>query len=72
MAGVAPLENSYLETSVTKMALKCAPWLMVLLIFGINPIVSICLCAIALIQNDTPTSKTKPLLDKRHTNKVSI
>ena len=34
MAGVAPLENSYLETSVTKMALKCAPWLMVLLIFG--------------------------------------
>ena len=24
------------------------------------------LCAIALIQNDTPTSKMKPLLDKRN------
>lgn len=34
MAGVAPLENSYLETNVFKMAIKCAPWLMVLLIFG--------------------------------------
>lgn len=34
MAGVAPLENSYLETSVARMALKCAPWLMVLLVLG--------------------------------------
>lgn len=25
-----------------------------------------CLCTIALIQNDTPTSRTKPLLDKRN------
>ena len=28
--------------------------------------IGLCLCAIALIQNDTPTSKTKPLLDKRN------
>lgn len=34
LAGVAPLENSYLETSVFKMAWKCAPWLMVLLVLG--------------------------------------
>lgn len=34
MAGVAPLENSYLETKTLKMALKCAPWLMILLILG--------------------------------------
>ena len=25
-----------------------------------------CLCAIALIQNDTPARKTTPLLDKRN------
>ena len=34
MAGVAPLDNSYLETNVFRMALKCAPWLMVLLVLG--------------------------------------
>lgn len=34
MAGVAPLENSYLDTNVFKMALKCAPWLICLLILG--------------------------------------
>ena len=31
-----------------------------------------CLCAIALIQNDTPTSKTKPLLDKRNPRKCRL
>ena len=31
-----------------------------------------CLCAIALIQNDTATSKMKPLLDKRNPYKVPI
>lgn len=34
MAGVAPLENSYLDTNVFKMSIKCAPWLIVLLILG--------------------------------------
>ncbi len=34
MAGVAPLENSYLDTNVFKMSLKCAPWLICLLILG--------------------------------------
>ena len=31
-----------------------------------------CLCVIALIQNDTPTSKMKPLLDKRNPKGVRI
>ncbi len=34
MAGVAPLKNSYLETNVFKMALKCIPWLICLLVLG--------------------------------------
>ena len=34
MAGVTPLENSYLETNVFKMAIKCAPWLIMLLVLG--------------------------------------
>ena len=34
MAGVSPLENSYLNTGVFKMAIKCTPWLIVLLILG--------------------------------------
>ena len=40
--------------------------------FILKPLLSIkmlvirCLCAIALIQNDTPTSKMKPLLDKQN------
>ncbi|MDD7316728.1 MAG: magnesium transporter [Bacillales bacterium] len=34
LAGVTPLDNSYLETSVFKMALKCAPWLICLLVLG--------------------------------------
>ena len=32
----------------------------------IKMLVKECLSAIALIQNDTPTSKMKPLLDKRN------
>ena len=31
-----------------------------------------CLCAIAIIQNDTSTSKMKPLLDKRNPYKMPI
>lgn len=34
MAGVTPLKNSYLDTPVFKMAIKCAPWLICLLILG--------------------------------------
>ncbi len=34
MAGVSPLQNSYLNTGVFKMAIKCTPWLIVLLILG--------------------------------------
>ena len=31
-----------------------------------------CLCAIALIQNDTPTSEMIPLLEKRYLKKGKI
>ncbi len=34
MQMVTPLENSYLETSPLKMAKKCVPWIVVLLILG--------------------------------------
>ena len=34
LSHVAPLEDSYLDTSSAKMALKCIPWIVVLLILG--------------------------------------
>lgn len=34
LSHVAPLEDSYLDTSSAKMALKCIPWIIVLLILG--------------------------------------
>lgn len=34
-AGVAPLENSYRQTSITKIAFKCIPWLVFLLIIDV-------------------------------------
>jgi len=34
-AGVSPLETSYLETPVFKMAMKCIPWLMFLLVIDV-------------------------------------
>lgn len=34
LAGVSTLENSYMDTKIYKMALKCAPWLICLLVLG--------------------------------------
>ncbi|MFA7111188.1 MAG: magnesium transporter, partial [Bacilli bacterium] len=34
-AGVSPLQEKYLETPVFKMAFKCIPWLMLLLVLGV-------------------------------------
>lgn len=34
LSHVTPLEDSYLETSVLKMARKCVPWIIILLILG--------------------------------------
>lgn len=34
LSHVAPLEDSYLDTSVAKMAKKCIPWIIVLLVLG--------------------------------------